>query len=127
MKVQIKVAPRVFVEATGDSHTALFEQTAALQEVFGTFDQCGKCQGTDLRFVVRQDTAKHTYYELHCQNSRCRARLAFGLNDGEKKGSMFPRRKETAKQSVMGGKLEAGAYLPDNGWIKWNKTKQESE
>jgi len=125
MKIQVKAAPRVFVEATGDSHTALFEQVAALQEVFGTFNQCGKCNSEDLRFVVRTDSARHTYYELHCQ--KCRARLAFGQNDGDKKGSLYPRRKETAKQSVMGGSVEAGGWLPDNGWVRWNKEKQKSE
>jgi len=127
MKIQVKVAPRVFVEATGDSHTAIFEQAAALQEVFGTFSFCKRCRGEDLRFVVRTDQAKHTYYELHCQKPECRARLAFGQNDGEKKGSLYPRRKETEKQSVMKGKVKAGEYLPNDGWIRWNKEKGESE
>lgn len=125
MKVQIKVSPKVFVEATGDTHTAIFEQAAALQEVFACYDTCGKCGETTLKFVVREDSEKNKYYELHCQKQGCRARLSFGQN--KEGGTLYPRRKETKKQSVMGGKLEAGAYLPDNGWIKWNKDKQESE
>lgn len=124
MKVQIKVSPRVFVEAVGDTHTAMFEQAAALQEVFACFDeQCGKCGSNDTRLVVRQDDESNKYYELHCK--KCYARLSFGQN--KEGGSLYPRRKETKKQSVMGGKLEAGAYLPDKGWIRWNKDKQESE
>lgn len=125
MKVQIKVAPRVFVEATGDTHTVIFEQAAALQEVFGAYDKCVRCGGTELRFVVREDTEKNKYYELHCQAQGCRARLSFGQN--KEGGTLYPRRKETKNQTVMGGKLEAGAWLPRDGWITWNKDKQESE
>jgi hypothetical protein len=73
--------------------------------------------------VVREDTKKRKYFELHCQ--KCYARLSFGQNiEG---GTLYPRRKETEKQSVMRGKLKAGEYLPDQGWIRWNKDKQESE
>jgi hypothetical protein len=125
MKAQVKITPKVFVEATGDSHVALFEQLASMQEVFGTFNKCGKCDSDELRFVVRTDAEDNKYYELHCQ--KCFARLAFGANKGDKLGCLYPRRKENKKQSVMGGKLEAGAWLPDNGWLKWNKDKQESE
>jgi len=124
MKVQIRVAPRVFVEATGETHIAVFEQMEGLQEVFSCFNKCGKCQSENLKFVKRTQD-KHTYYELHCR--KCYARLSFGQNDGDKTGSIYPRRKETKKQSVMGGKLEPNDYLPDDGWIRWNKDKQESE
>ena len=91
MKVQIKVSPKVFIEATGDTHTAIFENAAALQEVFGTYDTCKKCNGTDLRFVVREDSKKNKYYELHCQNFKCREKLAFGQSkEGNK---LYPKRK----------------------------------
>ncbi len=125
MKVQIKAAPRVFIEATGETHTALFEQAAALQEVFAAYDKCGRCNSENLRFVVRMDNEQNKYYELHCQAQGCRSRLSFGQN--KEGGTLYPRRKETKKKAVMGGKLEAGAWLPHNGWIKWNKDKQESE
>ena len=126
MKVQLKINSNVFIQAEGKDHVEIFEQIEGLQEVFACYDRCGKCSGTNLRFVKRVQ-GKHTYYELHCQNHKCRARLSFGQNDEPKKGSLYPRRKETEKKSVMNGKLEAGAWLPDNGWIKWNKDKQESE
>jgi hypothetical protein len=127
MKIQVRVNSKVFIEATGDTQTAIFEQAASLQEVFGAFDKCGKCDCEDLRFVVREDKEKNKYYELHCQAHQCRARLSFGQNKGDKLGAMYPRRQETKKQSVMGGKLQAGDWLPDDGWIRWNKGKQESE
>jgi hypothetical protein len=124
MKVQIKISPNVIIEAEGTTHVDVFEQIEGLQEVFSAYDKCGKCDGKKLRFVKRVQ-GKHTYYELHCQS--CYARLSFGQNDEPKKGSLYPRRKETEKQTVMDGKLEAGAYLPDNGWIRWDKDKQESK
>lgn len=125
LKAQVKITPKVFVEATGDTHVALFEQLASMQEVFGAFHMCGKCNGDELRFVVRTDKDDNKYYELHCQN--CFARLVFGANKGDKLGCLYPKRKENAKQSIMGGKLGAGAWLPDKGWLRWNKDKQESE
>lgn len=124
MKVQLKVNNNVFIQAEGNNHVEIFEQIEGLQEVFATYSGCGKCGGDDLKFAKRVQ-GKHTYYELHC--AKCYARLSFGQNDEPKKGSLFPRLKETEKQTVMGGKLEAGAYLPDDGWIRWNKDKQESE
>ena len=124
MKVQLKINPSVFIQAEGKDHIEIFEQIEGLQEVFACYDKCGKCGSERLRFVKRVQ-GKHTYYELHCQ--KCYARLSFGQNDEPKKGSLYPRRKETEKKSVMGGKLEPGERLPDNGWIRWNKDKQESE
>lgn len=122
MKVQVKVSKNVIVDAVGDTHKGIFEQIAELQEVFACLDEpCGKCNHTTHRVVVREDSKKRKYYELHCQNPSCRARLSFGQNmQGD---SLYPRRKETEKKSVMGGKLDCGDYLPDNGWIKWNSDK----
>ena len=125
MKVQVKVSPKVFIEGQGDTHTAVFEELASLQEVFGEFHKCRKCGGEALRFVVRMDKDDNKYYEIHCQNRSCRAKLSYGQH--KKGGGLYPRRKETDKQNVMGGAVEAGAYLPDNGWIKWNKEKKANE
>jgi hypothetical protein len=123
MKVQVKVAPRVFVEADGKTQTEIFESLASLQEVFGSFSTCGKCKSDDLRFVVRTDNEDNKYYELHCR--KCFARLAFGQNKGEKAGTLFPHVRENKKGSIMG--LEPGTYLPDGGWLRWNKQKGKSE
>ncbi len=113
MKVQVKVSPKVLVEADGETQTDVFQQLAALQEVFGRFDKCGKCGGTDLRFIVREDKDENKYHEIHCQNPECRARLAFGQN--KKGGGLFPKRKD------------GDNYLPDGGWLRWNKKKGVSE
>ncbi len=127
MKVQVKVTPKIFIEAVGEKHTDVFEQAATMQEVFGAANKCGKCGCDDLRFIVRDDKEDNKYYELHCQNHKCRARLSFGQNKGAKEGTLYPRRTENKKKSIMGGKLETGDYLPDGGWLRWNKDKQVSE
>lgn len=127
MKVRMLAAPKVTIEAEGSTHAEVFEQAAGLQEVFSCVGKCAKCNGTDIRLVVRQNQKGNTFYEAHCQNRSCRARLSFGQNDGVKKGCLYPRRKETEKKTVMGGDLEAGAWLPNDGWIKWNPKTEKNE
>lgn len=124
MKVQVKVAPKVIVEAEADTHVDLFEQISSLQEVFGQH-KCGKCGCEKLRFVVRTDKDDNKYYELACQNFECKAKLAFGAH--KKGGGLFPKRKESENQSLAGGTVEAGAYLPSNGWLRYNKQKGHAE
>jgi len=105
MKAIFNVSPNLTIELEADQEKTLFEELAKLQEVFG-IDKCGKCEGTDLRFVVRENDG-NKFYELHCQ--KCFARLAFGAH---KKGdTLFPKRKD------------GDNYLPDNGWTKWDKEK----
>jgi len=123
MKVQVKVSPKVIVEAEGTTQTTIFEQLASMQEVFGQFGQCGKCKSDELQFIVREDDKKHKYYEILCR--KCFAKFGFGQkSDG---GALFPRRKETENQSVMQGQLEAGAKLPDGGWTRYNLQTKKSE
>lgn len=118
MQVQLKVAPNVIVTADGANHIELFEQLASMQEVFGSANKCGKCQGTDLRFVVRENEAEDKFYELRCQNRQCRAVLEFGCH---KKGkSVYPKIKGTP---TADGK---NTYLPNGGWQVYNpQTKQK--
>lgn len=105
MKIKVKVSPSVIVEAEGDKQTDLFEEIAQLQEVFGQ-EKCGKCGGTDLRYVVRE-VDDNKYFELRCKNIKCRASLAFGQH--KKGGSLFPKIKD------------GEAYIPNNGWQIWDK------
>lgn len=116
MKVQLIISPTILVEAVGDNHVELFEQLSALQEAFGQ-KCCGKCKCDELQFVTRMDDEENKYYELRCLNPQCRAVLAYGQH---KKGkSLYPKRKD--KSVEEGG---TGKYLPDNGWMRWDKEKQ---
>jgi hypothetical protein len=103
---------RLVAEVQGETQKDVFQQIASFQEVFEE-TACGACSGEDLRFVVRRNAADDDFFELHCQNPKCRARLAFGQH--KKGGSLFPSRKD-----------KDGKYLDKGGWTRWNpETKKE--
>ena len=102
------------VEVEADNQKKLFEELASIDEVFGE-DTCGKSGSNNIRFIVREasdDKGKtYKYYELRCLDSG--AKKTFGQKDD---GTLFPHRKD-----------EDGNYLPDNGWVKWNKETGKNE
>jgi len=114
MKVTVKCGSG-FVEANGESHAELWEQLASLAEAFGE-RVCGKCQNEEIRHVVRENDGGDKFYELHCQNSKCRARLRMSVTKKEKQ--FFPKRK-AGKDDASG--LEEGKWLPNNGWMRFDK------
>lgn len=98
----------------------IFADLHSFQEVF-EHDRCGKCKknnkpGKNIRFVTRQAVdGKKTfdYYELRC--SDCGAKFKFGiLNDGS--DNLFPKTKD-----------DEGNFLPDGGWLKWNRETNKEE
>ena len=109
MKI-IRKFKNVVVEVDGDNQKDLFEQAAQVDEVFGE-ETCMKCNKSNIKFTVRtaQDAKGKVfkYYELHCKD--CFAKKTFGQKED---GTLFPHRKS-----------EDGKYLPDSGWVRWNKEK----
>lgn len=101
---------RMTAEFNSDSPRELFKELSRFQEVFeeGT---CGKCGSTNIKFVVRT-VDDNEYFELRCAD--CGAKLAFGAN--KKGGGLFPKRKDAD-----------GAWLPNNGWTKWNAKTGQAE
>lgn len=108
IKVQFKVRPNLIVEVEGRDQKGLFEELASIQEVFGQ-KACGKCKSDDLRFSVR-DVDGNKFYEVVCNS--CRAKLAFGCH--KQSPTLFPKRSEEDES----GKKN---WLPDGGWVKWDK------
>jgi hypothetical protein len=94
------------ITVSGDTMKDVFAQMADLQEVFG-ISACGKCDTPEPQYTVRT-VDDNDYYELRCINQACRARLSFGVN--KKGGGLFPKRKDKDDN-----------WLPDNGWMKWDK------
>jgi len=111
MKVQYtNRSGRLTVEIDSETQTDLFMQLASFQEIFDE-SECAKCNSENVRFQVR-NIDDNLYYELRCLD--CGAKLAFGTM--KKGGKLFPRRKD-----------KEGNWLPDRGWVKWNKETQQEE
>jgi hypothetical protein len=104
--VSFTIKTKQGIEVSGETMKDVFAELAELEQVFGV-TTCGKCGGDDLSYVVRT-VDDNDYYELRCKNSTCRARLSFGVN--KKGGGLFPKRKDKDEK-----------WLPDGGWMKWDK------
>lgn len=125
LSVQLKVSGKAIITAQGETQADVFGQLASMQEIFGQ-QKCGKCQCEELRFVVRE-VEGNSFYELRCTNPKCRAMLTFGQNkEAAKKGQLFPHIKENKKKTIMGGRLKEGDYLPDGGWLIFDKKLEEA-
>ena len=109
MKVKHQVG-KMTVELEAETHVDLFSQLASFQEVFGETN-CGKCGSENLRYITRTNKDDDVFYEIRCEE--CGAKLAFGVM--KKGGAMFPKRSE--------GKGGDRKWLPNQGWMKWNKEK----
>lgn len=102
----------ITVELEDNSQKGLWEKLGDFQEIFEE-TTCGKCGSENVRFVTREVDG-NKFFELKCMERNCRARLSFGSH---KKGdTLFPKRKDGA-----------GAYLPDSGWVKYNKDEKKEE
>lgn len=140
MKAQIKARSNLIVEVEGDDEAELFENISSASETF-VHAECGCCKGTDIAFVVRQDDEDNKYYELHCKDFQCRARLPFGLQ--KKGGKLYPKRRWDSLSNgkddtkVGGEKLKRanekeyadkhGGYLANNGWYKYVPEKKPTD
>jgi hypothetical protein len=126
MQVSKDLGNGLVVTAQGETIVEVWEELAKLTEVFGEKRATkGSDAGTDLVYTVRVQ-GKFKFYELTCPSIK--AKLAFGVGDGENKGNLYPKRMKTG----AGGKAVKdsegkGIYLPDRGWFRWNRETGENE
>lgn len=128
MKAFLNSTPNMSVEVEGENAAALFEQIAIAQEVF-SHEKCGCCGKTDFRFVVRTNDDEDKFYELHCTDFKCRAKLTFGCHK-KPKGGLYPKRhwnslSEGDKKNRGLEEEPTNKYLPNNGWFKWTPPAKE--
>lgn len=106
---------RMTFEIDATDLKGIWKQRAMIEEVFEE-EKCRKCDGNNLKFVIRKASdgkKEYEYHEIRCMS--CGAKLPFGvLDDGS--GSLFPKRKD-----------EEGKFRGKFGWVKWNKEKQIEE
>lgn len=110
MEARVKVNDNLWVTVNAGDQKDLWQQLSSLSEVFGN-NQCGKCNNSQLKYIVREVDGNE-YYELIC--TKCRAKLSFGQHKQGK--SLFPKRKD-----------DEGNYLPDGGWLRWDREKKVME
>lgn len=112
LKLNLKTQVGTFL-VEGVTQLDIFKQVATIQEVFSE-QSCGLCNDEDIMYVVRA-VGKNIFPELHCKNPECGARLAFGMNQEPKLGSMYPKRK-LLKDGKPSDKGLAGEH---RGWSKF--------
>lgn len=121
MKAIVAINQTTSVEVEGETHMDLFEGLASVQEVFSQSASCGVCKGTDVKFLVRTNKDEDKFYELCCNNLKCRAKLNYGCMK-KPKGALYPKR--TWESLSPGEKTNRAnqekdcvkGWLPNGGW-----------
>ena len=113
---------RLEINISADGSKGIFDKIAEFQEVFES-DTCGKCGGTDIKYVVREVDGDK-YYELRCNNKACNAKLAYGQSKDQL--TIYPKRTEQEKDA-KGKPIGEKKWLNDGGWLRWNKATQTAE
>lgn len=121
----ITVAVNSKCSVSGSDAKEVFESLAKAQKTFQD-DKCGACGNEDITYVVREaaddDGEKFVFYEMWCP--KCKSKLSFGQG---KDGSLYPKRCEVGKKGKVVKDEEGNTkYLPNNGWVKYEPSAQES-
>lgn len=126
MKIIYQPTPKIIIEVEVRDVQEMFDKVGPLQELMESC-KCGKCGGTDIRFLHREQGG-FDYYELVCQERNdsgipCGAKLSLGQDLKTK--NLFPRRyaqdpSDKKKPLMKDGKK---VWLPNNGWVRWNGEK----
>ena len=112
MKLRFQTKSRIWIEFEANDCKDAVRQLSKIQNVFEEH-QCGACGCTNLLFKHAENQGYH-FYELHCQNADCRAKLNFGQRKEDQE--LFPRRKD-----------EKGKYLPNRGWVVRSNDSENQE
>ncbi len=123
MEALVRINDQLTVKCSSESDSELFKQIASVQSTFED-TKCGACGGKDVRYVVREADG-YEFYEMHCRNNTCRARLSFG-HPKEDKTKLYAKRCEIETTGKNKGKAVRDAdgkakWLPNNGWVKYTK------
>ena len=122
---RIKANENLWFDVSADTEPELFKQIARIQEVFAV-NCCGKCNNTNIKFVVRAAAKKSKWLEVVCQDFKnCGAKLVYSSTED---GSMiYPKIRwdhlsETQQEQRVDEKEYAekhNGWLPNGGWFKY--------
>lgn len=120
MKAIIKVNDQLNIECESETVDELFKQIAKMQSTFED-TKCGACNSTNIRYVVREAEG-FEFFEMHCLEPKCRARLSFGHSKEDKK--LYAKRLVIETNGKNKGKAKRGedgkaVWLPNSGWTKY--------
>lgn len=121
MKVEFPVnldGRTVMITEEVETQVELFAFLSDMQDLFSSA-VCRRNgeESESVRIRVRTDDEENKYYEMYCYQGPLDcigAVKRFGCN--KKGGGLFPKNKD-----------KDGNYLPNNGWVKWNKVTQKEE
>ena len=125
MKAHYKLkGGQVVIEIEAEKMIDLFEGLTHIEDVFGN-DECQLCKSKDVRFAVRKNKDEDKFYEVQCQNSKCRAKLALSVNKG-KEGTMYAVKKLNGSTGLPAKVDDEGPFdWSTKGWHKFDKNRQE--
>lgn len=115
MKIEIRVSDNLVIHAEGDKADDIFEQIATAQETFED-SCCAQCKNKNLRYVVRK-VDDNKFFEIHCTNPQCRAKLTFGRK--KKEQTLYPKRSQVETEGKNKGKVKRdadGKAVPLGKW-----------
>jgi ribosomal protein L40E len=123
-KANVRLTDKLAMEVSGEDEIEIFKSISRAQEIF-SFNQCGKCDSTEVRFVARQDKDENDWLEIVCQ--KCYAKLPFGMTKKGKK--IFPKLRwdnlsETQQKERSNEEAPAkshNGFLPNSGWYNYKK------
>lgn len=108
----------VVVSEEVETEADLFKFLSSMQEIFsGSVCERNGSQSPHVKCRVRKDDDENEYFEFFCYkgDKECFGAVKrFGQN--KKGGGLFPKSKD-----------REGNWLPNNGWMKWNKDTQKEE
>jgi len=107
--IAYKINDQITITEEADTQADAFKVVSAIHEVFGV-SECGACKSTVYPRV--RVVEGNSFHEMVCTNTKCRAVLAYG--QAKKGGGLFPKRKD-----------KDGAWLTNNGFVKYVTSKEE--
>ena len=116
MIAQVKISDKLSINCEGETVHDLFSQISQVQETFED-TRCRCCNQTNIKYVHRI-VEDNDFYEIQCQNSKCRAKLVFGTSKAEKK--LYPKRFETDGKGKAVKDSDGKAVVKGQwGWHIW--------
>jgi hypothetical protein len=124
MKVTQTLENGITIHAEGENTIEVFEQLAELTEVFGEPNAVKGGETAPYIFRVRT-VGTDKFYELYSAKLKG-AKLLYGCSKEAKK--LYPKRMKTDnKGKAIKGDDGKGIYLPDRGWVRWNRETGQNE